>query len=564
MLNLRRSFSALAVSLLFAQTAAARIALVIGNSAYPQSPLENPVNDARGMAKALQESGFEVELLVDQKRESMRASIVKFGAKLSAKKQPSVFYFAGHAIQLDWRNYLLPTDIAIRRPEDVSAQAIDLGDLLAQLGQATVSNGGASNIVILDACRDNPFGKTVNALGGLTQIDAPIGTLLAYATAPGNVAQDAGVGANGLYTENLLREMRVEGAKIEDVLKRVRLSVRLKSAGQQIPWESTSLEDDFYFHVPRTVVKLSRAEAEKAFEEELTAWTTARSATSIAVIEDYMRRYPSGKFSELAQYRLDALLAAQPKPIVPQALVAQPALPAQLTVTTQTVVVAAPLVSLVSTMPASPGSVAEILASAMELAKGMSQPDNFPPAKPGEIRQGWQVGDLMVYQETPLAGLFKFASTVRQRAWEVTSTQVGMRSGLILDPFSYPKGSARGVTNSSDAQMLIHDYQVGKKWSTRFRRGGNNGTFWVEADAKVLSRETLDTPAGRFETFKVVIKAEDVDGPGYQYNETWWIDMASLKPIAYEKLETEKDGRVRDHRKGQLITFENDGRPDKD
>jgi uncharacterized caspase-like protein len=195
--------SAVLVALLIpALTVHARIALVIGNSNYAQSPLDNPANDAKAIAQALRDAGFEVDLLTDQKRAAMLSSIEKFGAKLAAKKQPSVFYFAGHAMQLDWRNYLLPTDIKIRSAQDVTTQAVDLNDLLLQLAKASGATGGSSNIVILDACRDNPFGKTVNTTKGLTKIDAPTGTLLAYSTAPGNVAQDAGMGSNGLYTEN--------------------------------------------------------------------------------------------------------------------------------------------------------------------------------------------------------------------------------------------------------------------------------------------------------------------------------------------------------------------------
>ena len=529
----------IASTLLLSTPAPARVALIIGNSNYAQGSLENPINDANAVAKALREMGFEVELLVDQKRDSMRASIQNFGAKLAAKKQPSVFYFAGHALQLEWRNYLLPTDIAIRKPEDVATQAVDLNDLLQQLSKAAVANGGSSNIVILDACRDNPFGKNANAGKGLTQIDAPAGTLLAYATAPGNVAQDAGTGANGLYTENLLKEMRSEGAKIEDVLKRVRLSVRLQSKGQQVPWESTSLEEDFYFKPPRSTVKLSRADAEKAFEEEFAAWDIVRGTTNLLAMENFMRRYPSGKFSELAQYRLENLLSAASAGS-PAATLTPPATNYE------------------------PGSIQAIIAAAVVVAQQNSKSDNYPPAKPGEIRQGWQNGDLMVYRETPLAGIFKISTTVRQRVFRAFSTQVELRSRQVIDHYGYPKGQFGGTLASSDMQMLIRDYQVGKKWSTRFVSGGPGGNYWTEGEGKVLARETLDTPAGKFETFKVSLKAEELSGPQRKYDQTWWIDVVSRKPIAYEKFETEADGFVRDHRKGVLVQFENDGPIDRD
>ena len=590
----------------------ARVALVIGNSNYAQSPLDNPANDAKAVAQALRDAGFEVELLIDQKRAAMRSSIERFGAKLTAKKQPSVFYYAGHAMQLDWRNYLLPTDINIRSAQDVNSQAVDLNDLLQQLTKASSVTGGSSNVVILDACRDNPFGKTANAAKGLSQIDAPTGTLLAYATAPGNVAQDAGAGSNGLYTENLLKEMKVEGAKIEDVLKRVRLSVRLQSKGQQVPWESTSLEEDFYFKPPRTSIKLSREEAEIQFNQELSAWTAARAGQNVTALEEFMRKYPSGKFSELAQYRLDELMIAQKKELATTLDVkaaalardkAEAALKAlgereqivALVLTNskldeqrvsalsereaivkkklefesdaqfareQLAKATAPSAPLVNTPI--PGSIEAILTAAITVSKAESLPSNYPIAKPGEIRQGWQNGDLLVYRETPLSGLFRLETTVRQRAFRVFSTQVQMRTGQLLDHSSYPKGTFNGDSSSSDMQMLIRDYQVGKKWSTRYVRGGASAPYWVEGEGQVLSREALDTPAGKFETFKVAINANELNGPQRKYKETWWIDANSRKPIAYEKFETEADGFVRSHRRGVLIAFENDGRPDRD
>lgn len=165
------------------------------------------------------------------------------------------------------------------------------------------------NVIILDACRDNPFGRALPAEQKvLSQFDAPPGSLLAYATSPGNTASD-GDGAYGLYTENLLRELRVGDAKIEDVFKRVRLVVRRRSGGQQIPWESTSLEEDFYFRPPKEVRKLSEAEATRRYEEELAIWERIKTASDPAPFEAYLRRYPSGLFSEIAQLRLDQVLA---------------------------------------------------------------------------------------------------------------------------------------------------------------------------------------------------------------------------------------------------------------
>ena len=299
-------------ALSFAQTKLAglpRIALVIGNTRYRDAPLKNPVNDAKAIANELQQTGFRVNLQLDAGRSQMSGAIQSFTDELAKTKGVGLFYYAGHGAQLAWRNYLIPVDASIEKLEDMRERTVELAALLQGLHKAS----NPMNVIILDACRDNPFGTRVpTEAKGLSQFDAPPGSLLAYATSPGNTAGD-GDGANGLYTENLLREIRVPDAKIEDVFKRVRLAVRRRSEGQQIPWESTSLEDDFYFVPPKQVKKLSDEEAEKLFEEELATWEKIKDSKEPEPLEDYLRQYPSGKCSELAQFKLDRLLATREK-----------------------------------------------------------------------------------------------------------------------------------------------------------------------------------------------------------------------------------------------------------
>ena len=257
-----------------------KVALVIGNSAYKRAPsLKNPGNDARAMAEALRETGFEVTLRNDASADEMRAAFQAHARTLAARKCVGLFYFAGHGVQLAWRNYLLPVDAEIAKIDDIAAKCVDIGGLLETIAKSA----NPMNVIILDACRDNPFGGDVRlAQAGLSQMDAPPATLLAYATAPGNAASD-GEGANGLYTSNLLREMKVRDAKIEDVFKRVRLGVRRASNGAQIPWESTSLEEDFYFQPPEQLRKLSLEEDERQFKEEFAEFERARVAKTSAV-----------------------------------------------------------------------------------------------------------------------------------------------------------------------------------------------------------------------------------------------------------------------------------------
>lgn len=245
-----------------------KMALVLGNSKYTRVPaLFNPGNDARAISEVLRQSGFEVATSLDATLDDMAAAIRAYVQTLAARKAVGLFYFAGHGVQLSWRNYLVPVDAAVRRPEDIQKTCIDLTSLIEGINKAS----NPMNVVILDACRENPFGADARLEArGLSQMDAPHSTLLAYATAPGNVASD-GEGANGLYTENLLREMRVPEAKIEDIFKRVRLHVRRRTNGQQIPWESTSLEEDFYFVPPQTLSTLAAEEVERERKQEQAA-----------------------------------------------------------------------------------------------------------------------------------------------------------------------------------------------------------------------------------------------------------------------------------------------------
>ncbi len=223
-----------------------RVALVIGNSGYAAGPLANPANDAGDMAEALRSTGFEVLEYTDLETPAdMKKAVREFGGKIR-NGGTGLFYFAGHGIQVDGKNYLIPTKAEIHAEEEVEYESLDLGFVLAMMEIA----GNRMNILILDACRNNPFSRSWrSAPGGLAFMDAPSGTLIAYATAPGSVASD-GTGENGLYTEELLRQIGRKGMKIEDVFKNVRAAVMSRSNNRQTPWESSSLVGDFYFVRP--------------------------------------------------------------------------------------------------------------------------------------------------------------------------------------------------------------------------------------------------------------------------------------------------------------------------
>lgn len=232
-------------------TSQARTALIIGNSTYQKTPLKNPVNDAVSMAEELQRSGFDAYVYTDLNQKTMKKAIREFGETLKERGGVGLFFYAGHGLQSDGRNFLVPVDAVIAKIQDIEFESVDLGRVLSEFEYAE----NDMNIIILDACRDNPykeeFEKSKHAsYNGLASIgSAPYNSFIAFSTAPGSVALD-GKGVNGLYTQELLKAMSKKGPGLEDVFKQVRRNVRKSSEGKQIPWESSSVEDDFYFKIP--------------------------------------------------------------------------------------------------------------------------------------------------------------------------------------------------------------------------------------------------------------------------------------------------------------------------
>jgi Caspase domain/MORN repeat len=221
-----------------------RTALVIGNSKYNGAMLRNAINDADSLASELRRQGWEVKSYTDLDQEQMESVISEFGSRLKEKKGAGLFYYAGHGVQMEGSNYLIPVKAPIKKQSDVKYKAVNLASVLDAMNEA----GNKMNILVLDACRNNPFAESRSLKGeGLAAVDnAPVGTFIAYATAPGKSASD-GDANNGLYTQELLKAMRVKGLTIEEVFKKVRKNVRQLSGGDQIPWDSSSLEDRFYF-----------------------------------------------------------------------------------------------------------------------------------------------------------------------------------------------------------------------------------------------------------------------------------------------------------------------------
>ena len=219
-----------------------RHALVIGNANYQSSPLRNPLNDARDMAAALKGLGFQVQNLLDADAGQMEQAILDFGDRLRTGGV-GLFYYAGHGVQAQGSNYLIPLQANISREIQLKRKAIDAGLVLDAMGAA---NNGL-NIVILDACRDNPYANSFrNTTRGLARMDSPKGSLIAYATAPGDVADD-GEGRNGVFTKHLLEQMQKPGVQVEQVFKQVTQAVHAETRQRQTPFTTSSLLGEFYF-----------------------------------------------------------------------------------------------------------------------------------------------------------------------------------------------------------------------------------------------------------------------------------------------------------------------------
>jgi uncharacterized caspase-like protein len=248
-----------AAALPFATRAApakdARLALVIGNGAYKSAPLKNPVNDANAVADSLKKLGFSVMLRENTTLSDLLDSMQEFSIRARESSVRLVFY-AGHGIQAKGRNYLVPVDADMRGEEEIPTKSADVGELVDRLGN--IKHG--INIVILDACRVNPFtggvivgpdGRRIRfrgaAKGGLAALDAPVGTLVAFSTAPNGIALDGASGRNSIYARHLLANLNTPGMAIEQLFKKVRIGVAEETQRAQIPWESSSLTADFCF-----------------------------------------------------------------------------------------------------------------------------------------------------------------------------------------------------------------------------------------------------------------------------------------------------------------------------
>jgi len=447
-----------------------RIALIIGNSAYKEAPLRNPVNDATDMAQALRAIGFAVTLRTNATHREMEQAIQQFGLDIR-RGGVGLFYFAGHGIQSRGTNYLVPVGANLMSEADLKFQSVDTGWVLAQMEEAR----NRVNIVVLDACRNNPYSRSFrSAARGLAQMDAAKGSFLAFATAPGDVAQD-GAGRNGTYTKHLLASLRQPESDIFQVFSRVTQAVAKETREKQIPWFNSSLTGRFQFRLDGEAVQAAPdvpiAPVTESTAVELAFWDSIRTSTSRADFEEYLRQYPDGRFAGLARNRLHPLSAA------PQAQVAS----------------ATP--SIAATRP-----------PATEAAGRIERPD---------IR----VGERWTYQVTD--GFTNLKSTVVMEVTTVTDNQIHTRRARTALAAVMPTAAAGAVdVFNRDWNLLREDeteyaphypsfqfpLEIGRSWSGTVQFSRSDGPVVQRLTAEVAGWERVAVPAGSFDAVKINLR----------------------------------------------------------
>lgn len=296
-----------------------RVALVIGNDAYQGVPkLEKAANDARAVGKELSKVGFEVMSYTNLDRRAMNQAINQFTSKISGGGV-GVFYFAGHGVQLDGRNFLLPVDIQVEKPNDLDDEAIDMLKVTERLGEAKAK----LSLLIIDACRDNPFpkkaGRSIGGTRGLSMPQTPSGTMVVYSAGVNQQAldklSDNDRSPNGLFTREFLPVISTPGLRIDDAVKKVRTAViqKAKAVGhEQNPAIYDQTDGDFYFLPPQPDAKSSPVAATSnpsvdPLAVELSFWDSIKNSNDAGDYLAYLEKYPNGQYAKLASNKLAKL-----------------------------------------------------------------------------------------------------------------------------------------------------------------------------------------------------------------------------------------------------------------
>jgi hypothetical protein len=287
-----------------------KTALVIGNGTYSTAPLKNPVNDARDMATRLRQKGFDTDLIIDGTQREMERAIRDFGKKIM-KGGTGLFYYAGHGMQVNGVNYLIPIGADIMAEDEIKYESVNVNMVLSKMEAA----GNNLNMIFLDACRNNPFARSFRSGSkGLAQMDVTRGAVIAFATSPGSTAAD-GDGRNGVFTKHLLAHMNTPGLELSRLLKKVRKDVRMETQNMQIPWDVSSLEGDFYFSesgqstAPPSVkpVGPGTPAPRSLGDPDQETWDLVKNSVYAEDYAYYLKEFPDGRYSTPAQLKIRQL-----------------------------------------------------------------------------------------------------------------------------------------------------------------------------------------------------------------------------------------------------------------
>jgi len=295
--------------ILAAEVSGARIALVVGNGAYrgDLGALRNPVNDAQLMARTLRGVGFAVRLVEDADEEALEDAVVAFGGDLrrSGSGGVALFYYAGHGVQSNGANYLIPVGAQVESEPHLKTRTVPATLVLEEMEKAPT----ALNIVVLDACRNNPYsvsGRSVGGSRGLARMETPPGSFfLAYSAAAGQVAED-GDGANSVYTGALAAAMTQPGLELEEVFKQAGRAVRMQTGGSQVPWREGSWDGAFHF-VPQGIPEPAPRPVVGAPDPAAEAWKQIQATADARQLERYIAAYPNSPYRTAAEFRLNEL-----------------------------------------------------------------------------------------------------------------------------------------------------------------------------------------------------------------------------------------------------------------
>ncbi|RYX93990.1 MAG: caspase family protein [Comamonadaceae bacterium] len=495
------------------------IALVIGNNKYPRSPLANPRNDAQAVGAALRQLDFAVTELYDGSLADILRAVAALAEKAASTKTPALLYYAGHGVQSNWKNYLIPVDARIARPADLAAQTIDLADVIKTLTQ----EGIPSTIVILDACRDNPFGAQddFTQAKGFAPTQSQGNIFLAYATLPGNLADDADdIGKHGRYTASLLEELKTRPGEITEVFRRVQFKVRRSSVGRQVPSEQSTLSTAFSFSAAGLKPPPATFAAERsAYAEQKAAWDAVRRSEDAENIYRFLDTYPTGPLSEIAKMRLDQL---------------------------QRVLITAQL-SEAETEAANQDKLYNPVTGADLRAAGKHARTNYGLDSADTSRFRWGDKYTVSYRDTSwpfgrsiektllVVGIGAFQATLQSGLYQRASmTSLG---GRITE--ESVGGQGAGAFFDPPLALMPAQYQVGYEWSSQSQVSGPRREF-VTLKARVAGVESATVGQDKWPTYRIEGQKQTTLESGVtkvRYFTTWASPDHGL-PVRYQESDT--------------------------